>query len=132
MAKVKTVYVCTECGSEHAKWQGQCNDCGEWNTLKSFNTGPVSRPRAGTGSGYAGQHEPPKPLAEVDARSVPRIDTGSTELDRVLGGGLVPGSVAVACHGFPVCGFPVARFAAPSHWLPVASRFRYEFSLATG
>ena len=103
MAKVKTVYVCTECGSEHAKWQGQCNDCGEWNTLKSFNTGPVSRPRAGTGSGYTGRHEPPKPLAEVDARSVPRIDTGSTELDRVLGGGLVPGS-AVLIGGEPGAG----------------------------
>lgn len=103
MAKVKTVYVCTECGSEHAKWQGQCNDCGEWNTLKSFSTGPVSRPRAGTGSGYTGRHEPPKPLAEVDARSVPRIDTGSTELDRVLGGGLVPGS-AVLIGGEPGAG----------------------------
>ncbi len=103
VAKVKTIYVCTECGAEHAKWQGQCNDCGAWNTLKSFGTGPASRSGIHPAGGYTGQHEPPKPLADVDTRSVPRIDTRSAELDRVLGGGLVPGS-AVLIGGEPGAG----------------------------
>lgn len=99
MAKTKTVFVCADCGSEYAKWQGQCNDCKAWNTLSSLSVGPMDTTRAG----YTGQVEPPKKLSEVSAEELPRIETGIGELDRVLGGGLVPGSV-VLISGNPGAG----------------------------
>jgi len=57
MAKSKTAYVCSECGADHSKWQGQCIACGEWNTLKEFHTGSSKTPSAPQNfrrSGYAG------------------------------------------------------------------------------
>lgn len=99
MAKSRTVYVCSECGSEYAKWQGQCTDCKAWNTLASLSidASPQSR------SGFSGQLEPPKKLKDVSAEELPRVPTGTGELDRVLGGGLVPGSV-VLISGNPGAG----------------------------
>lgn len=99
MAKSKTVYVCSECGSEYAKWQGQCNDCKAWNTLTSLSIDAGSPQRAG----YSGQLEPPKKLSEVSSEELPRIETGIGELDRVLGGGLVQGSV-ILISGNPGAG----------------------------
>ena len=101
MAKSKTVYVCTDCGSDHAKWQGQCNDCGEWNTLSRLSIGdPVRRKRD---PGFAVTAVPPKILGEVSVEDAPRVRTGFEELDRVLGGGLVPGSV-ILVSGNPGAG----------------------------
>ncbi len=101
MAKTKSVYVCSDCGSEHAKWQGQCNDCKEWNTLSRLSiAGNSTKTRR---SGYAGNITPPKILREVAAEDASRISTGLQELDRVLGGGLVPGSV-VLVSGNPGAG----------------------------
>ncbi len=99
MAKSKTVYVCNDCGAEYAKWQGQCNECKAWNTLTSLSVDAGSPQRAG----YSGQLEPPKKLSEVSAEELPRIETGIGELDRVLGGGLVQGSV-VLISGNPGAG----------------------------
>jgi DNA repair protein RadA/Sms len=99
VAKSKTVYVCSDCGSEHAKWQGQCNDCHAWNTLATLNLGAAPANR----SGFSGQLESPKKLNEVSAEELPRVVTGIGELDRVLGGGLVPGS-AVLISGNPGAG----------------------------
>lgn len=99
MAKSKTVYVCNDCGSEYAKWQGQCNDCQAWNTLSSLSVDGGSPQRAG----YSGQLEPPRKLSEVSAEELPRVGTGIGELDRVLGGGLVQGSV-VLISGNPGAG----------------------------
>lgn len=98
MAKAKTVYVCGDCGSEHAKWQGQCNDCRAWNTLSSLaiSAAPVR-------GGFSGQIEPPKKLSDVSAVEQPRTMTGIGELDRVLGGGLVAGS-AILISGNPGAG----------------------------
>lgn len=91
MAKSKTAYVCGDCGSEYAKWQGQCHDCRAWNTLTRLSIAPsTERSRRG---GLAGQHDAPRTLEDVSAEDSPRLATGSDELDRVLGGGLVPGSV---------------------------------------
>lgn len=101
MAKTKTVYVCGDCGSEFAKWQGQCNDCSAWNTLTRLtidSTASKSRRK-----GYAGQLEKTQSLAEISAVDVERMSTGSGEFDRVLGGGLVPGS-AVLIAGNPGAG----------------------------
>lgn len=99
MAKSKTVYVCNDCGAEYAKWQGQCNECKAWNTLTSLSVDAGSPQRAG----YSGQLEPPRKLSEVSAEELPRIETGIGELDRVLGGGLVQGSV-ILISGNPGAG----------------------------
>ena len=101
MAKNKTVYVCTDCGAEHAKWQGQCNDCKEWNTLSRLTVDGAQA--AVRRKGYAGQLEAAQSLAEVSAVDVPRVKSGLAEFDRVLGGGLVPGS-AVLSSGSPGAG----------------------------
>ena len=101
MAKNKTVYVCSDCGSDYAKWQGQCNDCKEWNTLSRLTIDSVSA--KSRRSGYAGSLSAPKTLNEVSAEDAPRIGTGLAELDRVLGGGLVQGS-AILISGDPGAG----------------------------
>ncbi|MFT5210090.1 MAG: DNA repair protein RadA/Sms [Flavobacterium sp.] len=101
MAKSKTVYVCGDCGSEFAKWQGQCNDCDAWNTLTRLSVDDVSS--KSRRRGYAGQLEQTKSLSEVSVVDVNRLNTKNAEFDRVLGGGLVPGS-AVLISGNPGAG----------------------------
>ncbi|NNF16098.1 MAG: DNA repair protein RadA [Gammaproteobacteria bacterium] len=91
MARVKTVFVCSACGGVAPKWAGQCGDCGEWNTLVENVAGANKRDRAG---GYAGDSRV-LALADSDAVARPRLATGIGEFDRVLGGGLVPGSVSL-------------------------------------
>ena len=105
MAKRKTAFVCTECGGDHTKWQGQCSDCNEWNSLKeitltSAKSGPLRDERF---DGYAGGRSQVKALKDVDLAAVPRFSTGVGEFDRVLGGGLVPGA-AVLMGGHPGAG----------------------------
>ena len=101
MAKSKTVYVCSDCGSEYAKWQGQCNDCGEWNTLSRLSVdGGTNHKRQ---AGFSGTLTPPRTLGEVSVEDAPRVGTTFDELDRVLGGGLVPGSV-ILISGNPGAG----------------------------
>ncbi len=89
--KSRTAYVCSDCGAEHMKWQGQCAACNAWNSLSRVSVGPIAEPALG----YAGAEAQVKRLAEVEAEEAPRLTTGFTELDRVLGGGLVPGSVVL-------------------------------------
>ena len=107
MAKLKSrkAYVCTECGSEAAKWQGQCPDCKAWNTYKEVNLGPATSPSIGAGNkaGFAGTLDGLKTLNEVDVQEAPRFTSGMAEFDRVLGGGFVPGS-AVLIGGHPGAG----------------------------
>ena len=98
MAKARTAYVCGECGAEHSKWQGQCAECGVWNTLTEFVVQPATKSAAvNPRSGYAGAVDAPKvtKLATVAAEAEQRSATGIAELDRVLGGGLVAGSVVL-------------------------------------
>lgn len=106
MAKVKSAYVCSECGAEHAKWIGQCDACGAWNTLKEFRLGPAksaSAERGGRFVGYAGDVSAVRRLDEIDLEELPRVSTGLAEFDRVLGGGMVAGSV-VLIGGHPGAG----------------------------
>ncbi|MEH6470153.1 MAG: DNA repair protein RadA [Halopseudomonas sp.] len=106
MAKQKTAYVCNDCGSDYAKWQGQCNDCGAWNTLSEVRLGAVpsaNTPRFSGYAGSAGHQAEVQSLADVDLADLPRFSTGTAELDRVLGGGLVPGS-AILIGGNPGAG----------------------------
>ena len=94
MAKAKTVFACTACGGISSKWAGQCPLCGQWNTLIET----VAEKSAGRFPGqYQGLAEtaPVQNLAEIEAADVPRIITGISEFDRVLGGGLVPGGVVL-------------------------------------
>ncbi|XOV83593.1 MAG: DNA repair protein RadA [bacterium] len=91
MAKTKTAYVCGDCGAEFAKWQGQCNACNEWNTLSRVNVTPIKESRVG----FAGAAAQIQKLNEVKAQEAQRLTTTFGEFDRVLGGGLVPGSVVL-------------------------------------
>jgi DNA repair protein RadA/Sms len=91
MAKAKTVYACTECGAQSPKWQGQCVQCGGWNTLVE------SIAEAPSGNRYGGLAKASTlmPLADIQASHAPRMSTGVAEFDRVLGSGLVPGQVVL-------------------------------------
>ena len=95
MAKSKITYTCRSCGSVHTKWNGQCADCGEWNTLEEAVT---AQPKAGSLSerfeGYAGKSVITA-IEDVSLAEQPRLSTGLSELDRALGGGLVPGSITL-------------------------------------
>ena len=87
MAKARTVFICQNCGASAPKWAGQCADCGEWNALVE---GLAAKPARTAG---AGAHGAVRRLTEVRAEDAPRVATGTEEMDRVLGGGLVPGAV---------------------------------------
>ncbi|MFR9721553.1 DNA repair protein RadA [Aeromonas diversa] len=106
MAKNKTAYVCSECGADFSRWQGQCTECKEWNTITEVRLG-VSTPRGGASarlSGYAGAAgSRVQTLAEIATTEIPRFTSGFKELDRVLGGGVVPGS-AILIGGNPGAG----------------------------
>ncbi|MCC6868969.1 MAG: DNA repair protein RadA [Burkholderiales bacterium] len=91
MAKAKTVYACTECGGASPKWQGQCPHCGAWNTLVES----LAAPAPTRFESVAGVRSAVTPLASVTAQESERIPTGLSEFDRVLGGGLVAGGVAL-------------------------------------
>ena len=93
MAKEKTVYVCAGCGHESPKWQGRCPACGEWNTFKEMTIRPAKSSPAWSGTGSA--EAKPILLSNVNAEEEPRIDMHDAELNRVLGGGLVPGSLVL-------------------------------------
>lgn len=95
MAKNKTIFVCSECGYETAKWYGKCPSCGEWDTLNEeqiiVETSKASRNRLTHNSGVALK------LEQIDSSTELRYDTGIGELNRVLGGGLVKGSLVLLC-----------------------------------
>lgn len=93
MAKLKEVFVCQNCGAHSPKWQGQCPTCGEWNTLLAESPAQAGH-RSGKGPAAATLPRA-TPLATEAFADQPRLATGSTELDRVLGGGLVVGSVTL-------------------------------------
>ena len=99
MAKTKTAYVCSNCGQESTKWIGKCPNCGEWNTFKEIRLG-ASQP-GGNADGLfrhnnatSGKSSPIK-LSDIPTQDDPRIDMHDDELNRVLGGGLVAGSIVL-------------------------------------
>lgn len=93
MAKSKTQFVCRECGADHSKWSGQCSDCGAWNSMDEIVID--TSPKSGRFKGYAGEQAKVQTLSEVKVEDETRFPTGMEEMDRVLGGGLVPGSVVL-------------------------------------
>ena len=103
MAKDKIAYVCSNCGQESPKWIGKCPACGQWNTFKEIKVAPSSSPklgevRRGLNTGHSAQSSAASAgkvlrLRDISAKDDPRIDMHDEELNRVLGGGLVPGSI---------------------------------------
>src|SRR5258708_40228162 len=98
MAKLRTKYVCQQCGAEHSKWMGKCPDCGAWNTLEETVETPPSatqqRRQAVVGNTPLSQGtQTPIVLPNIKPLVQLRVSVGYTEMDRVLGGGLVAGSL---------------------------------------
>lgn len=100
MAKDKTAYVCSECGYDTPKWVGKCPACGQWNTMKEVRLasvkGSASSFRLPSAKGVGSVYERRAvPVGEISVEHQPRFDMGDRELNRVLGGGLVPGSLVL-------------------------------------
>ncbi len=108
MAKQKTQFLCNHCGSVHPKWLGKCPDCGTWDSLEEYKAptedarrpGPSGRDRS---TSDITRGATPLPITEIDSEDAPRTPTGVGEFDRILGGGIVPGS-AVLVGGEPGIG----------------------------
>ncbi|WEV72068.1 DNA repair protein RadA [Bifidobacterium sp. ESL0790] len=105
MAKNSTQYVCSECGWNGVKWYGRCPECGQWGTVEEFHearpatasrtAAPGRTSRTQASSGVVAGSAAAKPITEISTESTTRIPTGFEEFDRVLGGGIVPGSVVL-------------------------------------
>ena len=97
MAKQKTAYVCDNCGFDSTKWLGKCPSCGQWNTFKEVKMGPSKSPQVGEHLSSIGNARSTGAvrLQDIPLKDLPRIDMQDAELNRVLGGGLVPGSIVL-------------------------------------
>lgn len=100
--KTKTAFVCEQCGADYPRWNGQCASCGQWNTIKEIRLAPANEKRVVT-TGYAGARSQVQRLSEVNLSQAQRISSDIGEFDRVLGGGIVGGSV-VLIGGAPGAG----------------------------
>lgn len=106
MAKsVKRAFVCNDCGADYPRWQGQCTACQAWNTITEIRLSSATKSNGGNRVGYAGLDTVSKvqKLSEISLEALPRFSTGFHEFDRVLGGGVVPGS-AILIGGNPGAG----------------------------
>src|SRR5215212_8211608 len=110
MAKARTQFLCNSCGSVHPKWMGKCPDCGTWDSLEEYKAPtPDARAALSTGgvargaTGDIAHGGEALTLSQIDEEDSPRRPTGIAEFDRVLGGGVVPGS-AVLVGGEPGIG----------------------------
>jgi DNA repair protein RadA/Sms len=92
VAKTRKAFVCDSCGNESPKWEGRCPACGEWNTVGEVSVGSVSSRQKGWSIAPSA---PPTELSKVSTERLPRLPASSEELNRVLGGGIVPGSVTL-------------------------------------
>ena len=119
MARAQSIYVCNECGGQATKWQGQCPHCSAWNSLAETAVDKPAQRR------YAGDAKPAAltPLARIAAKEASRMPTGVGELDRALGGGLVPGQVALI-GGDPGIGKSTLLLQALT-WMSAARRVVY-------
>jgi DNA repair protein RadA/Sms len=93
MSKVKTTFFCQNCGTQYAKWQGQCNACKEWNTIAEEIVQKQEKVAWKSEPTVAGKAPKPLRINEIDSTQEIRLDTSDNELNRVLGGGIVPGSL---------------------------------------
>ena len=96
MPKSKSIFICNQCGAQMSKWAGQCGDCGAWNSVVEEVITTPTHPRMQSYAGFAGENSDQlKTFNEVPLAKSPRIPTNVKEFDRVLGGGIVPGSVVL-------------------------------------
>lgn len=96
MAKIKTIFYCQNCGTQHSKWQGQCNSCREWNTLvEEVIQKPDQKDWKPEASREVKRTPVPLKITDIEVGKEPRLNTNNGELNRVLGGGLVPGSLTL-------------------------------------
>ncbi len=93
--KTKTAFVCEECGADYPRWNGQCTACGAWNSIKEVRLGAGKSERNKRTEGYSGIRSSVQALSDVDLAHAERLSTGISEFDRVLGGGVVRGSVTL-------------------------------------
>ncbi|WP_404360074.1 DNA repair protein RadA [Methylotuvimicrobium sp. KM1] len=93
--KTKTAFVCEECGADYPRWNGQCTACGAWNSIKEVRLGAGKSERNKRTDGYSGIRSSVQALSDVDLAQAERLSTGISEFDRVLGGGVVRGSVTL-------------------------------------
>ena len=92
--KITTVFFCQNCGYESSKWMGQCPGCRQWNTLVEETVPAASKGMGGSGKTKAlGERREPSSLSAIAMQEEERVSTHIRELDRVLGGGIVPGSL---------------------------------------
>src|SRR6476660_6702460 len=102
MPKNRTQFLCNSCGSVHPKWMGKCPDCGAWDALEEYKA-PTFDARAAVGrtvssatqTGDVAQGAEAVPLDQIDESDLPRLACGIGEFDRILGGGVVPGSAVL-------------------------------------
>ncbi len=93
--KIKTAWFCTSCGNESPKWMGRCPACGEWNTMVEETVATGKKPSGAVGVSAAGTVSKPMPLSSVETCGESRISLNNAELDRILGGGMVEGSLVL-------------------------------------
>jgi DNA repair protein RadA/Sms len=120
----RAVFICSACGHESPRWHGRCPGCGDWNSLVEGRAAPTGLGRASGERGKSRGALRPVPLAEVEAPAVRRLSTGTAELDRVLGGGLVPGSL-VLLGGEPGIGKSTITASALGHLAAAGRRTLY-------
>ena len=123
MSKIKTAYFCQNCGYESAKWLGKCPSCNQWNTfVEELIQKDVKKSSSSEWQSYNGDVTAKKtqPLHEVKTKATPRIQTSDQELNRVLGGGIVPGSIVL------IAGEPCP---IESSWPPRSGRGRATFAI---
>ena len=117
--KTKTLYACQKCGYQSAKWLGRCPDCNSWNTLEE-----ELQLKSGLQSGGSGPDLPPLPISQVGGEAEMRLPTGISEFDRVLGGGLVAGSL-VLIGGDPGIGKSTLLLQATDHFAKASGSVLY-------
>lgn len=93
--KIKTAWFCTSCGNESPKWMGRCPACGEWNTMVEETVATGKKPVGATGVNSVGPASRPQPLSSVETGGEARVSLNNAELDRILGGGMVEGSLVL-------------------------------------
>src|SRR5438552_2392823 len=103
MAKARIQFLCNSCGSVHPKWMGKCPDCGTWDSLQEYKTPAADSRRAAAATGDVVYAAEALRLDEIDHDDAPRTASGISEFDRVVGGGVVPGS-AILVGGEPGIG----------------------------
>ena len=94
-SKIKQVWYCTSCGNEYAKWMGRCPACGEWNTIVEHKVAVSGGSMRAAATAVPGSMSRPRPLSEIDASEDERISLNNSEVDRILGGGIVRGSLVL-------------------------------------